>query len=388
MHVHRSFTTVSPAALAGADPQERPAGVTVVSHRGHYQNPGKVPTRPPMKAAIRHEYGPPDVLKVEEVPTPTPRADEVLIRVHAASVNLGDWEVLTGHPRYIAVLGQIFGPKPRRDVASPSRRGGLFEPKYKILGTDVAGRVEVVGRSVTQFQSGDEVFGDCGIAGFGAFAEYVCVPEQAALVRKPASMTFEQAAAIPQAAFIALKGIRDKANVQPGQKVVINGAGGGAGTFAVQLAKWCGAEVTGVDGPSKLEMLRSIGADHVIDYTREDFTRNGQRYDAILDMAASRSVFECRRSLTPNGIYLMVGGSGTALWQSVFLGPLISRTGNGRVALLLAGSSRDDLTLMVELFEAGKVVPVIDRCYPLGETGEALRRLGEKRSKGKVIITP
>jgi NADPH:quinone reductase-like Zn-dependent oxidoreductase len=209
--------------------------------------------------------------------------------------------------------------------------GGLFEPKYKILGSDVAGRVEAVGRSVTQFQPGDEVFGDCGIAGFGAFAEYVCVPERAVLVRKPASMTFEQAAAIPQAAFIALNGLRDRAQVQPGQRVLINGAGGGAGTFAVQIARSYGAEVTGVDGPSKLEMLRSIGADHVIDYTREDFTRNGQRYDAIVDLAAYRTVLESRRSLTPNGIYLMAGGSGTALWQSAFLGPLISMTGNGRV---------------------------------------------------------
>jgi len=341
-----------------------------------------------MKAAVRHEYGPPDVLKVEDVPKPTPLDDEVLIRVHAASVNLGDWELLTGNPLYITVLARLFAPKPRRDVASPERKGGLFKPKYKILGTDIAGRVEAVGQSVTQFQSGDEVFGDCGISGFGAFAEYVCVPEKAVLVPKPAGMTFEQAAAIPQAAFIVLKALRDKAQVQLGQKVLINGAGGGAGTFAVQIAKSYGAEVTGVDGPSKLEMLRSIGADHVIDYTRQDFTRNGQRYDVILDIVAYRSVFESRRSLTPDGIYLMAGGSGTALCQSLFLGPLISRTGNGRVAMLLAAMRRDDLTHMTELFEAGTVVPVIDRCYPLREAGEAIRRLGEKRSKGKVIITP
>ncbi len=338
-----------------------------------------------MTAAVRHEYGPPDVLKVEEVPKPTPRDDEVLIRVHAASVNLGDWELLTGDPLYITVLARILGPKPRRDVVSSARKGGLFKPKYKILGTDIAGRVEAVGRSA-QFQSGDEVFGDC--AGFGAFAEYVCVPQKAALVPKPGSMTFEQAAAVPQATFIALQGIRDKAQVQPGQKVLVNGAGGGAGTFAVQIAKSYGAEVTGVDGPGKLEMLRSIGADHVIDYTQEDFTRNGQRYDVILDMAAFRSVFESRRSLTPNGIYLLAGGSGTATLQAAFLGPLISRTGNGRVVFLLADSRREDLTHMTELFEAGKVVPVIDGCYPLAETGEALRRVGDKQSKGKVIITP
>jgi len=312
----------------------------------------------------------------------------VLIRVRAASVNLGDWELLTGQPLYCSVLAQIFAPRPRRDVAPSTRTSGLFKPKHKILGTDVAGSVEAVGRSVTQFKPGDDVFGDCGICGFGAFAEYVCVPEKAALVPKPASMTFEQAAAIPQAAFIALKGLRDQARVQRGQRVLINGAGGGAGTFGVQIAKSYGAEVTGVDGPSKLELLRSIGADHVIDYTRGDFTQNGQRYDVILDMAAYRSVFVSRRSLTPDGIYLMAGGSWTALWQSAFLGPLISRTGNGRVALLLAGSPRADLTLMTELFEAGTVVPVIDACYPLSEVGEALRRVGEKRSRGKVIITP
>ena len=347
-----------------------------------------------MKAAVRHEYGPPDVLKVEEVQKPTPRDDEVLVRVHAASVNLGDWEILTADPLYITVLARIFGPKPRNDPVSsndggaPARKGGLFKPKYKILGTDIAGRVEAVGRNVTQFQPGDEVFGDCAVAGFGAFAEYVCVPEKACLVPKPASMTFEQAAAVPQAAFIALQGLRDKAQVQPGQTVLINGAGGGAGTFAVQIAKSYGAEVTGVDGTNKLEMLRAIGADHVIDYTQEDFTRNGQRYDVILDLAAYRTVFQSRRSLTPNGIYLMAGGSGTAMWQSLFLGPLISRTGNGRVAFLLAKSSRDDLILMTERFEAGKVVPVIDGCYPLSEAAEALRRIGEKHSKGKVVITP
>ncbi len=343
-----------------------------------------------MKAAVRYEYGPPEVVKLEEVPTPIPADDEVLVRVHAASVNLGDWEMLTGEPLFISVLANVFAPKPRDEVASSTgvgaRAGGLFKSKFKILGTDVAGQVEAVGRNVVQFKPKDEVFGMCS---FGAFAEYVCVPEKAPLVPKPASMTFEQAAAIPQAAFIALGGIRDKARVQAGQKVLVNGAGGGAGTFTVQIAKLYGAEVTGVDGPGKLEMLRSIGADHVIDYTREDYTQNGQRYDVILDLAAYRTVFESRRSLAPNGIYLMAGGgTGRAMWQSLFLGPLISRTGNGRVAFLLADSKRDDLMHMCELFEAGKVVPVIDGCYPLSETGEALRRLGDKQSNGKVIITP
>lgn len=348
-----------------------------------------------MRAAVRREYGPPDVLKLEEVQRPTPAGDEVLIRVRAASVNLGDWELLTADPLYITVLATLFTRKPRRDVVSSRPGGGparggrkLFRPKIKILGSDVAGRVEAVGSDVTRFQPGDEVFGDSTAAGFGAFAEYVCVPEATALAPKPPGMSFEQAAAIPQAAFIALQALRDQARVRPGLKVLINGAGGGAGTFAVQIAKMYGAEVTGVDGPGKLEMLRTIGADHVIDYTRENFTENGQRYDVILDLAAYRSVFESRRSLTPNGIYLMAGGSWTALLQAALLGPFLSKTGKGRVKLLAAASRSEDLVFMTKLFEAGKVVPVIDRCYPLSEAGEALRRLGEKQSKGKVVITP
>jgi NADPH:quinone reductase-like Zn-dependent oxidoreductase len=343
-----------------------------------------------MKAAVRREYGTPEVLRIEEVPRPDPAGDEVLIRVRAASVNLGDWELLTAKPLYCAVLATLFTRKPRHDVVASRPGGGrrLFRPKFKILGSDVAGRVEAVGGKVTRFRPGDEVFGDCAISGFGAFAEYVCVPEGLALAPKPPGMSFEQAAAIPQATFIALQALRDKARVRPGQKVLINGAGGGAGTFAVQLAKMYGAEVTGVDGPSKLEMLRALGADHVIDYTEESFTANGRRYDVILDLAAYRTVFESRRSLTADGVYLMAGGSGTALWQSAFLGPFLSRTGKGRVKPLLAASRRDDLVHMAELFEAGKVVPVIDRCYPLAEAAEALRRVGEKQSKGKVIITP
>ena len=346
-----------------------------------------------MKAAVRHEFGPPEVLHVEEVRTPSPADDEIRIRVHAASVNLGDWELLTGHPLYITVLATLFA-RPKHAVIPASgegktRRGrGLFKPKIKILGSDIAGRVDAVGRNVTRFRPGDEVFGDCGSGGFGAFAEYVCVPEKATLAPKPSGMSFEQAAAIPQAAFIAVQGIRDKARVQPGAKVLVNGAGGGAGTIAVQLAKLYGAEVTGVDGPDKLEMLRSIGADHVIDYTREDFTENGKCYDVILDMAAYRSIFRSRRSLTPDGIYLLAGGSGTATWQSAFLGPLLSRTGNGRVKFLLADSNPENLIFLTELFEAGTVVPVIDSCHPLHEAGEALRLLGEKRSRGKVVITP
>ena len=342
-----------------------------------------------MKAAVRQVYGPPEVLRLEEVTTPTPADDEILIRVYAASINLGDWELLTGRPRFISVLAHLFSRKQRYEFAATSvtaGKGGLFPPKAKILGTDVAGRVEAVGNTVTQFQQGDEIFGMA--EAFGAFAEYVCVRETAPMVRKPASMSFEQAAALPQATHIALQAMRDQAQVQPGQTVLVNGAGGGAGTLAVQLAKLYGAEVTGVDGPTKLDMLRSIGADHVIDYTQEDFNRNGERYDAILDMAAYRSVFESRRSLTPSGIYMLGGGSGTATWQSAMLGPLISRFGNGTVTFLLAASRREDLIHMGELFEAGKVAPVIDRGYPLRDAGEALRRVGEKQGIGKVLIIP
>jgi len=321
-----------------------------------------------MKAIVYTEYGPPeDVLELKEVEKPTPKEDEVLVRVHAASVNHTDWHLLTGEP-FVARLWS-----------------GLLKPKHKIPGGDIAGRVEAVGRNVKQFQPGDEVFGDKAACGWGCFAEYVCVPENA-LALKPASITFEEAAAVPQAAVLALQGLRDKRQIQPGQKVLINGAGGGAGTFAVQIAKSFGAEVTGVDSTSKLDMMRSIGADKVIDYTKEDFTKNGQRYDFILDFAAYHSIFDYKRALSPKGIYVMVGGSTAAFLQTVFLGPWISMT-TGKKMSLLAHKPNKDLAFMKELFEAGKVVPVIDRRYPLREVAEALRYFGEGHAKGKIVIT-
>ena len=329
------------------------------------------------------------MLRLEEVATPTPAQDEILIRVRAASINLGDWELLTGQPLFISVLAHLFSREQQYEFAPASvtmSKGGFFPPKSKILGTDLAGHVDAVGNSVTQFQVGDEIFGM--VERFGAFAEYVCVSETAPMVAKPPSMSFEQAAALPQATHIALQAIRDKAQVQSGQNVLVNGAGGGAGTLAVQLARLYGAEVTGVDGPTKLDMLRSIGADHVIDYTREDFNRNGKRYDAILDMAAYKSVFKSRRSLTSSGIYLVGGGSGTATWQSALLGPVISKFGRGKVAFLLAESRREDLIDVGKLFEAGQITPIIDRSYPLCDAGEALRRVGEKQGIGKVLIIP
>jgi NADPH:quinone reductase-like Zn-dependent oxidoreductase len=320
-----------------------------------------------MKAIVYTKYGSPDVLKLKEVEKPTPKDNEVLVKVHAASINDWDWGLLRGKP----FMNRLFF--------------GLLKPKNKILGGDIAGQVEAVGRNVKQFQPGDEVFGDLCGCGFGAFAEYVCARENA-LVLKPPSMTFEEAAAVPQAAALALQGLRDKRQIQPGQKVLINGAGGGAGTFAVQMAKSFGAEVTGVDSTRKLDMMRSIGADRVIDYTQEDFTKNGQRYDFILDFAAHHSIFDYKRALSPKGIYVLVGGSVTQMFQIAFLGPLISMIGSKKMGILMHKPNKD-LAFMKELFEAGKVVPVIDRHYLLSEVAEALRYFGEGHAKGKLVIT-
>ncbi|MCP5105454.1 MAG: NAD(P)-dependent alcohol dehydrogenase, partial [bacterium] len=252
-----------------------------------------------MKAIVYERYGSPDVLELKELEKPTPKDNEVLIKVHAVSVNASDCELLGGSPLY-------------------TRMWGLLKPKKKILGSDIAGRVEVVGRNVTQFQQGDAVFGDI-LECWGGFAEYVCAPRNS-LILKPAGMTFEEAAALPQAASVALQGLRDKGRIQPGQKVLINGAGGGAGSFAVQIAKLFGAEVTGVDSTGKLDMMRSIGADRVIDYTQEDFTRNEQCYDLILDFVASHSIFDYKRALSPRGVYAMVGGSMAHIFQTLFFG--------------------------------------------------------------------
>src|SRR5205809_5019552 len=257
-----------------------------------------------MKAIVHTHYGSPDILQLKEVARPTPKEDEVLVKVHAASVNAGDWHLLRGKPFLMRLMGY-----------------GLLKPKNKILGSDIAGRVEAVGRNVKQFQSGDEVFGNTAKSGFGGFAEYVSVPENA-LVLKPTTISFEEAAAVPQAALTALQGLRDKGHIQKGQKVLIHGAGGGIGTFAVQLAKAFGAEVTAVCSTRNVDMVRLIGADPVIDYTQEDFTKNGQRYDLILAVNGYHSIFDYKRALSPRGIYVMTGGSGALLSQVMFLGPL------------------------------------------------------------------
>src|SRR6266498_1685772 len=319
-----------------------------------------------MKAIVYYKYGSPDVLRLENVEMPTPKDNEVLIKVQAVSVNRSDWEGLRGKPLY-------------------ARIGGLIKPNNKILGSDVAGTVEAVGKDVKQFKPGDEVFGLMLNYG-GGFAEYACKSEKA-LALKPAGMTFEQAAAIPQAAFIALQGIREKGQVQPGQKVLINGAGGGTGTFAIQLAKLAGAEVTGVDNAEKLDFMRSLGADHVIDYTKQDFTKNGKQYDLILDVIAHRSVFAYQRALGSNGSCFVVGGSLATFFQILLLGPWIRRSTGKKIRVLVVQPNLKDMVYITELYEASKVVPVIDRRYPLSEVPQALRYLGEGRAKGKVVIT-
>ncbi|MFC2099315.1 NAD(P)-dependent alcohol dehydrogenase [Candidatus Bipolaricaulota bacterium] len=322
-----------------------------------------------MKAIVYRRYGSPAVLKLEEVEKPSPRDDEVLVRVHATSVNATDVENMRGV--FMVRLGA-----PRR-------------PRYRILGSDVAGRIEAVGKHASRFQLGDEVFGDLSPirCSFGAFAEYVCAHETA-LAPKPAGMTFEGAAAATSAAILALQALRHKGQPQPGDKVLINGAGGSVGTFAVQMARAFGAEVTGVDSARKLDMLRSIGADHVIDYTQEDFTRSGQRYDRILDVVSQRSVFDYRRALNPHGLCIVVGGSIAAFFQAAILGPWNSIARSKKVDLLTSWepNREEDVRCLTELIEAGKVTPIIDRIYPLSETAKAVRYLEEGHARGKVVI--
>lgn len=320
-----------------------------------------------MKAMVFTVYGSPESLRLEEVAKPIPNDDEVLVNVYAASINDWDWQLLQGKP---FVNRLMFG---------------LPKPKILALGCDIAGRVVAIGRNVTNVQVGDEVFGDISGGRWGGFADYVCA-HQNAVVHKPATMTFAQAAATPQAAVLALQGLRDNGQIQPGQTVLINGAGGGVGTFAIQMAKLFGAEVTGVDRTEKLALMRSLGTDHVIDYTQEDFTQNGRRYDRILDVVGSRSFFEFQRVLAPNGIYFMVGGPMPRILQTALLGWWVSRRGQRQMGLLMHQPNKD-LALISELFDAGTVVPVIDRSYSLEQLPTALQYFGEGHHQGKVVIT-
>jgi NADPH:quinone reductase-like Zn-dependent oxidoreductase len=320
-----------------------------------------------MKAIVYHEYGSPDVLKCEETDKPTIGDDEVLIRVRAASVNPLDWHLMRGEPYVIRAMSGLRKPKPTRP------------------GVDLAGQVEAAERNVTQFQPGDEVFG----ASTGAFAEYVCAGENK-LVLKPANLTFQQAAAVPVAAISALQGLRDKGRIQPGQKVLINGAAGGVGTFAVQIAKSFGAHVTGVCSTRNVDLVRSIGADHVIDYTQEDFTQSGQRYDLVYDCVGNHSLSAFRRVMSPRGNYVMVGGP-AGRW----IGPmdralkalLLSLFVSQKLSMFLASTNKEDLVVLKELIEAKKVTPVIDRSYTLSEVPEAVRYSEEGHARGKVVIT-
>ena len=318
-----------------------------------------------MKAIVYTKYGGPEVLQIKEIEKPYPKDDEVLIKVYAVSINDWDWGLLHGD-----FINRLIN--------------GLLKPKKKILGSDIAGRIEAVGKNVKQFKTGDEVYGDLS-GHWGGFAEYICAREKA-LALKPAGMSFEEAAAIPQAAMLAVQGLLDRGKIQPGQKLLINGAGGGVGSFAVQIAKLYGVEVTGVDGTGKLDMLRSMGFDHVIDYTKEDFTKNGKYYDLILDVKTNRSMFDYARALCRNGIYVTVGGSIARLFQALFLAPWISLI-HKKYIRIVALKPNKDLVYMNELFETGKVKPVIDGPYKLDEVPEVFRIFGKGEHKGKLVIT-
>ncbi|MDD4968729.1 MAG: NAD(P)-dependent alcohol dehydrogenase [Paludibacter sp.] len=322
-----------------------------------------------MKAIVYEKYGSPEVLKLEEVEKPVPKDNEVLVKVHAASINSYDWRLLTASPFLVRAMG-----------------GGLLKPKNKILGADVAGRVEAVGKDVTQFHPGDEVFGDLAGSGCGAFAEYVCAPEKA-LALKPAGMSFVEAASLPMASITALQGLRNMGHIQQGQQVLIQGASGGVGMFAVQIAKSFGAEVTAVCSTRNLEQAHSLGADHVIDYNREDFTKNGKTYDLILAANGYHSILDYKRALNTTGIYVMTGGSMSQMFQAILLGPLISMTGRNKMGALTAKSNSNDLVFMSELFIAGKVKPIIDKQFKLSEVPEAFRYYENVHPQGKIVIT-
>ncbi|MCP4348107.1 MAG: NAD(P)-dependent alcohol dehydrogenase [Desulfobacterales bacterium] len=320
-----------------------------------------------MKAIVYKKYGYSDVLKLKEVEKPSPKENEVLIKVRAASINSWDWDMLTGRPLEYRLFS------------------GLLKPsKNRILGCDISGRIEEVGSNIKQFHPGDDVFGDLCEGSWGGFSEYACARENE-LTLKPAGMTHEEAAATPQAGLLALQGLCDKREIRPGQRILINGAGGGAGTFAIQMAKSFGAEVTGVDSTGKLDMMRSLGADHVIDYTRENFTKNGKYYDLILDVKTDRSVFDYRRVLSSNGIYVTVGGKTSRILQLVLLGSLTSMIGSKKLSLIMHKPNKD-MNILIELFESGKVKPVIDKYFPLTETAEAFQYFGEGHFKGKIVI--
>lgn len=320
-----------------------------------------------MKAIIVERYGMPDVLEIKDVEKPAPKDNEVLVKVHAASLNMFDWHLLTA------------------DIFLVRLNAGLFKPKNRIPGADVAGRVEAVGKNVTQFKAGDEVYGDLAASGCGSFAEYVAVPEKA-LALKPVNLTFEEAAAFPMAAVTALQGLRDAGKIQAGHKVLIQGASGGVGSFAVQIAKSFGAEVTAVCSTRNVEQVRALGADYVIDYTKEDFTKNGKQYDVILAVNGYRKLEEYKGSLTPKGIYVMAGGATKQIFEALLRGSFLSEKNGKKLGAFTAEPKQADLIYLKGLAEAGKIKPIIDKRYPLNETAQALRYLGEGHARGKVVL--
>lgn len=320
-----------------------------------------------MRAVVIERYGEAEALELRDVPTPRPGADEVLVRVHAASLNDWDWAMVQGRPFAARLLH------------------GLFRPRVKIPGCDIAGRVEAVGKEVRELRPGDAVYGDLCMSGFGAFAEYACAPA-AGLARKPPAMTFDQAAAIPQAGMLAVQGLIDVGGIRAGQRVLLNGAGGGVGTFAMQLAELHDVEVTAVDKQGKLDMLRAMGARHVVDYMEEDFTRSGERYDLILDVKTNRSLLAYLRALNPGGIYATVGGDTARLLQVAGLGPLVALRSRKRLRVVALKPNKD-LPYINDLFESGRLAPVIDRTYGLEEVSEAFRFFSTGDYKGKIVVT-
>lgn len=320
-----------------------------------------------MKAIFYTKYGTPDVIQLKEVDKPVPKDEEVLVKLQAASINSWDWDMIRGKPLVV-------------------RMWGLSRPKYKIPGCDMAGKIEAVGKNITKFKPGDEVYGDMCESGFGAFAEYKCAKEKALALKSP-QMNFEQAAALPQASMMAVQALRDVIKIKPGQKLLINGAGGAVGTFAVQIAKLYGVEVTGVDHPSKFEMMRSIGFDHLIDYKEEDFTKAGKCYDAILDVRTDRSILSYYRVLNRHGIYATVGGQLNRILGASLLFKWWLAWFRKKHYRLVAMKANKDLVYINELFEAGKIKPVIGNIYKLDETAEAFRLFSTGMQKGKIIIT-
>jgi NADPH:quinone reductase-like Zn-dependent oxidoreductase len=319
-----------------------------------------------MKAIIYTKYGTPDVLQLQEVEKPTPKDDEVLVKVQAASINALDWHFLTADIFLVRLMGM-----------------GLLKPKNPILGADIAGRVEAVGKNVRQFQVGDEVFGDIG---HGGFAEYALGTEKT-LALKPANLSFDEAAAVPVAALTALQGLRDEGKIQAGQKVLINGAAGGVGTFAVQIAKAFGAEVTAVCSTRNLELARKLGADHVIDYTKENFTKSGKQYDLIFAVNGYHSLADYKRALTPKGMYIMAGGKTRQIFEGMLLTNWFSEKDGRKLGGVSAHIDQQDLLTLKELLETGKIIPAIDKRYPLNEVPTALRYLGTNHAQGKIVIT-